>query len=194
MTNIIFAVIFLGFALHDVHVFFTSGSEIKLLYCIRNLFLGYFFFRQKEATNASRNFFEWLIAFMGTTHFLFFSNVGILSIFAFKLGAILICLGVGLSIISIVSLGTSISIVPTNRGIKTNDFYRYVRHPLYASYMVVNFGTVLAYPTLFNVCLFIFGAWLIYKRAILEENLLMSDPQYMDYCSRVKARFVPGVF
>lgn len=195
--NIILAVIFFGFGIYDLKCLIDGSNHeaILLLYTIRNFVLGYFFVRQREADDVSIYFKEWMVAFLGTIHFFFFDQTGPANIVFFtNVGIVFIVIGVVMSILSILSLGESIGIVPAHRGIKMSACYYLVRHPLYASYLLVNFGTIIVYASVYNYCLFLVGAWLLYQRAVYEEKLLIKDPAYVTYCRRVKARFLPGVF
>lgn len=92
----------------------------------------------------------------------------------------------------------------THRGIVAAGPYAYVRHPAYISKnllwcvstipLLVHFGPseprlILAAGFGLSGC---FGIY--YLRAITEERHLGKDPAYVEYCQRVKWRFVPGVW
>ena len=70
--------------------------------------------------------------------------------------------------------------------------YRYVRHPMYAAFLLMDAGTPLLlgswYGLLLSLLLAIGLAW----RAVREERLLRDElPGYADYMARVKYRFIP---
>ena len=103
-------------------------------------------------------------------------------------------LGLSMAIVALGSLSRSFGLAPANRGVKTSGMYRFVRHPLYASYLVTFTGYVLAYPALRNLALLglcVAGQLL---RMTLEERLLFRDQQYVDYAARTPFRIVPGVY
>ena len=54
--------------------------------------------------------------------------------------------GLAMATVAMGSLRRSFGLAPANRGVKTAGMYRYVRHPLYAAYLVTFAGYVLAYP------------------------------------------------
>ncbi|MCD6064633.1 MAG: isoprenylcysteine carboxyl methyltransferase [Flavipsychrobacter sp.] len=93
-----------------------------------------------------------------------------------------------------VSLGTRGSNL-TNRGIVTRGAYRLVRHPAYTGKVAA--WWLLLSPVLAENPMAISGmaVWTViyYLRAITEERHLLSDPEYVDYCSKVKWRFIPGI-
>jgi protein-S-isoprenylcysteine O-methyltransferase Ste14 len=91
----------------------------------------------------------------------------------------------------------------TNRGIVTWGVYRIVRHPGYASkniYWLITFIPLLVSGTLspLGYFMFLFGyvgwATLYFFRGITEERFLMRDPDYVEYCKKVKYHFIPFIY
>jgi protein-S-isoprenylcysteine O-methyltransferase Ste14 len=91
-------------------------------------------------------------------------------------------------------LRRSFGIAPANRGIKVSGPYRYVRHPMYASYLVVHVGLFLLMPSWLNLTIYAIGWWAQVLRLLAEERLLAADPAYRDYMAQVRWRLIPGVF
>ncbi|MDH5718972.1 MAG: DUF1295 domain-containing protein [Spirochaetia bacterium] len=92
----------------------------------------------------------------------------------------------------------------TNRGIIRTGPYAYIRHPAYAaknlSWWLVMLPSVLyAAYTKENLTLIlqVFGliimSSLYYFRAITEEKHLLKDEAYVQYCKKVKYRFIPRI-
>ncbi len=99
----------------------------------------------------------------------------------------------------------------TNRGIVTTGPYAIVRHPGYiaknlfwlmtlmplffANTQAADFSwgthTIVCAKTLFGLL-----AWgsIYFLRAITEEQFLRKDPEYVEYCKKVKYRFIPWVY
>jgi protein-S-isoprenylcysteine O-methyltransferase Ste14 len=102
--------------------------------------------------------------------------------------------GMTLAIVSLGSLRRSFGLAPANRGVKTSGMYRFVRHPLYASYLVALSGYVLAYPAPRNFALLAASILGQLVRMSLEERLLLRDPTYVRYARRTRFRLVPGVY
>ncbi len=99
----------------------------------------------------------------------------------------------------------------TNRGIVTWGVYRIVRHPGYASkniYWLITFIPFLVpdtsssqfswlnYIIYFLAFLFGYIGWaaLYFLRGITEERFLMQDPDYVEYCKKVKYHFIPFIY
>ena len=102
--------------------------------------------------------------------------------------------GLGMAGFALGSLRRSFGLAPANRGVKTAGMYRYVRHPLYAAYLVTSAGYVLAYPAPRNVVVLACSIAGQVLRMELEERLLLRDQQYVDYAAQTRFRIVPGVY
>jgi len=85
-------------------------------------------------------------------------------------------------------------IAAANRGVVNGGPYRLVRHPMYAGYLLVQAGYLLMNPGLWNLAVYA-AAWSFQvTRMLVEERLLMQDPQYAALVGRVRFRLVPGLF
>ncbi|MEK6939038.1 MAG: hypothetical protein AABX04_08420 [Nanoarchaeota archaeon] len=81
----------------------------------------------------------------------------------------------------------------TNRGIVTKFPYSVIRHPAYISKNLMWWITllpVMSWPFALGM-----GFWSViyYFRAWTEERHLMKDPDYVEYCKKVKWKFIPGI-
>ncbi len=95
---------------------------------------------------------------------------------------------------ALLSLGRSFGLVAANRGIRTSGAYRYVRHPVYSGYILVDIGYLLENPSLRNALLFVVVVAFQVVRMVEEERTLVEDPAYQAYCRRVRNRVVPYLF
>jgi protein-S-isoprenylcysteine O-methyltransferase Ste14 len=102
--------------------------------------------------------------------------------------------GLGLIIAGKWSLGRSFGLMPANRGIVSSGLYRFLRHPIYAGYLVCHAGFLVAHPTLRNVALLVAADAALLVRSLYEERTLRHDERYVRYCDAVRWRVVPGVF
>ena len=106
----------------------------------------------------------------------------------------LILFGAGMSVVAILSLGRSMGLEPAHRGLKTTWLYRLVRHPIYATYLIVVAGYLLAFPNAVNIALAAVWAGVQVARIDREERLLSQDPDYQAYRARVPYRLVPLIW
>ena len=104
--------------------------------------------------------------------------------------------GLGLAVIIAgkVALGRSFGLMPANRGVVSNGIYRFVRHPIYAGYLVTHAAFLAAHPTPLNLLLLFVSDLSLVLRATLEERTLELDPSYRCYASKVGWRLIPGLF
>lgn len=109
-------------------------------------------------------------------------------------GGLLVLVGIILSAGAVLSLGRSFGIEAANRGIQTRGFYRFVRHPIYATYLPLNVGYLLAFPSWFNASVLVVWMACQVARIRREEAVLCLDPQYQLYAQGVRWRLIPGVW
>jgi protein-S-isoprenylcysteine O-methyltransferase Ste14 len=110
------------------------------------------------------------------------------------LGVGLVVLGNAGQIWAKLFLRRSFGIAPANRGVKRDGPYRFVRHPMYAGYLIAHIGVMVLMPSLFNLAIYTVGWWAQILRLKAEEDLLGQDPAYAEYMAQVRWRLVPGVF
>jgi protein-S-isoprenylcysteine O-methyltransferase Ste14 len=101
--------------------------------------------------------------------------------------------GLGICVFGRISLGRNIGFVPAQRELVVRGAYKYVRHPLYTSLLVVYLSTALANYSVRNVVLIAIGMFWFLLKSMVEESFLKSDPRYAAYMQRVRARWIPFV-
>jgi protein-S-isoprenylcysteine O-methyltransferase Ste14 len=100
-----------------------------------------------------------------------------------------------LGIATLFNLGTSFGILIACREIKTGGLYRFVRHPMYGTDILLRIGFVVSHVSLLTLSLFVLSSGCYVWRALLEERFLSGQSaDYRGYMQRVRYRFVPGVF
>ena len=132
------------------------------------------------------------ISFLGTVAPMFIMPVPELD--DTMVGQCLQVLGLMLEILALLSLNRSFGVLPANRGIRTAGLYRFIRHPLYASYFLSFLGYLFSNPNIVNFIVIIFVAVCQILRLLAEETTLSEDPTYREYASKVRWRLLPGVF
>lgn len=92
------------------------------------------------------------------------------------------------------TLRRSFGVAPANRGVKVTGPYRFVRHPMYAGYLIVHLSILMLMFMPFNVLIYAIGWWAQALRMGAEERLLSQDPVYAQYKKEVRWRLLPGVY
>ncbi|KQV80417.1 hypothetical protein ASD15_16355 [Massilia sp. Root351] len=161
-------------------LFAGSESLVAMLFLLRD--------RPAAVSDAP---LDWLLALAGTATPLLFTPTasGML-----PGGAAMIAAGVLLQIGGLLSLNRSFGLVAARRTVKTGGLYRLVRHPLYASYLLMYLGYVLVNTSLANLLLVLLGVVLLMARIVREERFLARDVQYLNYMGQVKYRLIPLLF
>ena len=109
-------------------------------------------------------------------------------------GATLWLMGLLVQLHAKLTLGRSMGLVPGHRGLRLRGPYRFVRHPMYAGYLLSHLGWLLLHPSLWNLGVFGCCYALQIPRLLMEERLLSLDAEYRDYQAQVRFRLIPGVF
>ncbi len=90
------------------------------------------------------------------------------------------------------ALGTKCSNL-TNRGIVSRGPYRFIRHPAYTGKVLSWWITLIPVMNIFAFLSMFSWSCIYYLRAITEERHLIQDPEYVEYCKRVKYKFIPRI-
>src|SRR5436309_2659667 len=109
-------------------------------------------------------------------------------------GLVLVTLGAGLSLVSLLAIGRLFGIRPALRGLVTSGPYRFVRHPMYLSYVLADIGYNLQeWNSVTLLLVFVGWASLVY-RIQAEERVLSQHPEWSAYVALVRYRLFPGVW
>ncbi len=109
-------------------------------------------------------------------------------------GLVLVTLGAGLSLVSLLTIGKLFGIRPALRGLVTRGPYRLVRHPIYLSYVIADIGYNLEEWNSVTLLLVLIGwASLIY-RIQAEERVLSQHAEWPAYVILVRYRLFPGLW
>lgn len=154
--------------------------------------IAFFFIFRNPARETSWKIRDVVFAITGTfaTFFLIPVNQG----HPHSLGVYLQILGTVMAIASFLSLKRSVGFLPANRGIRQSGMYRWVRHPVYLSYQLFHAGYVVNQLSLHNVVIAVVSLLGEVLRIYAEERLLMNDPDYRIYASKVRWRLIPYLF
>jgi protein-S-isoprenylcysteine O-methyltransferase Ste14 len=191
-TNLALAGLYVFFASAQLTSFLRQPRASVLLIVVIETLFAIFFLLRREATAASTSFVAWASTTVGTLMPLLMRPV---PVDRDLLAAQLVQLaGSALAVASILCLNRSLGLLPANRGVRSIGTYRIVRHPLYASYLVIHLGYVASNFTVWNVAVMSAALTVQLVRIQDEERLLSNDPEYVAYRERTRWRLVPFVY
>jgi protein-S-isoprenylcysteine O-methyltransferase Ste14 len=137
---------------------------------------------------------DWLLAFSATIAPMFVYPDSTHHLIPPIFGTVTMLMGLTVQIYAKMVLGRSCGCVAANRGLKFFGPYRYVRHPIYAGYLLSDLGFLLMNPTVWNLLVCIICYSLQIPRLLAEERLLRQDESYSKYMEQVRFRLIPKVF
>lgn len=99
-----------------------------------------------------------------------------------------------LGIATLLNLGRSFGILIAFRELRDSGLYGIIRHPMYLSDILLRVGYVVSHTDPFSVTVVVGSTGCYVYRALLEERFLARQPEYAEYMTRVRYRFIPWVF
>jgi protein-S-isoprenylcysteine O-methyltransferase Ste14 len=109
-------------------------------------------------------------------------------------GLALVMLTAGLSLISLLTMRRLFGVRPALRGLVTSGPYRFVRHPMYLSYVLADIGYNLQeWNSVTLLLVFVGWASLVY-RIHAEERVLSQHAEWPAYVALVRYRLFPGIW
>jgi protein-S-isoprenylcysteine O-methyltransferase Ste14 len=179
------------FAQASVRYYLQTHRLIGGLFVIEQLWFAVAFLTRRAPQAVSRRTGAWLAAFAGTFGGLLLRPSGAHPPWGVGTGFGLQLAGLLIAITSLAALGRSFGFVAADRGLKTHGPYAVVRHPIYASYLLIQSGYVLQSLSLRNIAVVAFVTACNIGRALAEERLLARSPAYQAYRQQVRWRLIP---
>jgi protein-S-isoprenylcysteine O-methyltransferase Ste14 len=171
----------------------TPDAEALLYFCV-HLLTAILFLIRNPPLERSTGWLSYVVAGLCTIY-AYAYDVDIASeTTMFPFGRSLMIGGAVLCLFSMLSMGRCFGVLPIYRGVRTSGLYRIVRHPIYASYILMDMGLIAAYPSVGNAMLFSLGLILFVTRIHYEETLLRHVDQYRSYIGAVRFRLLPFVY
>jgi protein-S-isoprenylcysteine O-methyltransferase Ste14 len=168
---------------------------IELSFLVQNLVLAFVVMGRKPPVSVDRKLFPQLVALAA-----FFSGAAFLGQppsggeTARLVSAIVIVLANLLGIVTLLGLGRSFGILIALREVRSSGIYSLVRHPMYATDILLRIGFLISHFNPFTAGMAVGSIGLYAYRAVLEERHLATDEHYREYMSRTRYRFLPYVF
>jgi protein-S-isoprenylcysteine O-methyltransferase Ste14 len=187
--------LFVQFAWHAASNFAQTSQVISLMMIVSEALPVAFVLFRRPSQMLSAHPLDWSVGIAGTMMPLLVRPSTTSSALVPVVGCLLIMIaGIYLEIAAKLSLGRSFGIIAANRGVRTKGPYRFIRHPMYAGYLLTHIGILLAMPTWRNAALYsmtlIFQLW----RMEREECVLRRDADYRSFAERVRYRLLPELF
>jgi protein-S-isoprenylcysteine O-methyltransferase Ste14 len=182
------------FAAASLHIFHVSGRPAGLGAVVAEFVAVVLFVTRRQPEWASFAKGDWLVAAIGGFGVMAARPVAGHLAGADWLYQSLQLIGAALALMCLLSIGRSFGIVPANRGVQTRGAYGIVRHPIYASYMVIDAGYLLENLTLRNAVVLAVVFVCQLGRMHREEACLRKDPGYAEYMRHVRYRVLPYVY
>jgi len=109
-------------------------------------------------------------------------------------GLVLVTLAAALSLVSLLTMGKRFGVRPALRDLVTSGPYRFVRHPMYVSYMLGDIGYNLQEWNFVTLLLVMVGWMSLVYRIHAEEQVLSRHAQWRGYVVLVRYRLFPGIW
>ncbi len=190
--NVFLALLFAVFAYGHARSLLEFLRLSVLLILVKEILDAVFYLTRRTPESFSYSPYHWLIALTGTFCPLLLRPTQVSH--DLLVGQFLVCTGLVLQALGMLSLNRSIGMVPANRGIVTTGLYRVVRHPLYSAYALTLTGYLISNFTLANALVLALWFPLTMLRIVEEERFLSQDPAYVLFMERTRWRLIPYVF
>lgn len=152
-------------------------------------------FLRGPTTAISRRPSDWFLGFGASTMpLLAVPAVGATALAPAAFCIVLMVAGILLQTAAKIFLGRSFGVIAANRGVKIAGPYQFIRHPMYAGYVMTHIAFLLTQPSLHNFAVYTLALAFQIVRIGREEGLLTKDESYRAYAGEVRYRLVPGVY
>jgi protein-S-isoprenylcysteine O-methyltransferase Ste14 len=182
------------FARASVLFFLHTHRLIGALFMIEQAWFVVAFLIRRPERAVGQQPANWLVAFGGTFAGVLLRPYGAHPAWGVAAGFGLQLAGLGACIVALFALGRSFGFVAADRGVRTRGPYALVRHPVYASYVLIQSGYVIQAVSLRNIAVFAAATGCNIGRVLAEERLLSQSAAYRAYRQRVRWRMIPHLW
>ena len=194
LVNLAGATLAAFFARATLLYFLRTHSLIGGVFFVEQAWYVGAFLARRPPRASSRQLRAWLLAAGGTFGGLLLRPEGLHPHWGVVAGLVLQLVGLVLALAALAALGRSFGFVAADRGLVTRGPYRVVRHPVYASYIVIQSGYLLQAQSPRNLLVLLFATGCNVGRCLAEEQILAGTPAFQQYRERVRWRLVRGVW
>ena len=182
------------FAVAGYHHYQQSRSLIGAVFFAVQLWIVIAYLVRRPARRVSRRAGDWLLAFGGTFGGVLFRPNGLHTHVGVIVGLGLQVAGLAVCAASFIALGRSFGFAPADRGLRRHGPYAIVRHPIYASYILLMLGYLSQSLSTRNALVMIFVCGCNIGRIRAEERFMVTSTEYASYQAAVRWRLVPGIW
>jgi protein-S-isoprenylcysteine O-methyltransferase Ste14 len=182
------------FAYVTLSAYFHTHRPIGLLFFAQQSVVVVAYLVRRPASALTLRFGDWLLAFGGTFSPVLLRPDGAHPQWGQPTGLALQLAGVIIALWSLTTLGRSFGFAAADRGLVSRGPYALVRHPIYASYVLLLAGYLVQSFSLRNVLVALLSIGCDVGRIRAEERVLAENPGHAAYCRRVRWRMLPGVW
>lgn len=193
LFNLLLGLTYLWFVAKNTAVMLNVGFKFSIfMFILFNAVIVVLAFTRRAPKETSTSLKDYIIALIGTYTSLLF--VGTSNAEENTIITLLQMFGLIVSLTGLLYLRRSFGIVAANRGIVTEGIYKYIRHPLYAGYLLQFICTIIQNFSIHNLVVLVVATFFEIWRLVLEEKLLSRDKEYKSYTKKVKWRLLPYVW
>jgi protein-S-isoprenylcysteine O-methyltransferase Ste14 len=182
------------FAEATLRAYMQTGRPLGAVLFVEQMWVVVAYLIRRPARLVSRRWGDWALAFGGTFGGVLFRPVGAHPHWGITTGLILQLVGLAICVASFLTLGRSFGFVAADRGLVRTGPYAVVRHPIYASYLLLQLGYVLQSISLRNALVMLLASGCNVGRALAEDRVLATNDEYRAYRQQVRWKLVPGVW
>ena len=182
------------FARASLQYYVRTRRLIGAAFLVEQMWVVVAYLIRRPSRAVSRRLGDWLLAFGGTFGGVLFRPFGAHPHWGVEIGLALQLLGLTTCLVAFLALGRSFGFAAADRGLVTRGPYAVVRHPIYASYILLHSGYLFQSISVRNAIVMLFVTSCNVGRAIVEERLLATSERYDAYRRQVRWRLLPGVW
>ncbi len=192
LSNLLLAMLFACFTYVHVQRFLVQPRLSLLLIIAAEGLIAVMVLIRRDPDTTEHNWKTWSATSIGTFAPLLLRPIDAST--DLLLGQALQIAAVGLQIGAVLSLNRSFGLLPAHRGVRSDGLYRWVRHPLYSTYLVAHTGYLISNLSWANVLVVFTGTVFQVVRILQEEQLLLHYPEYERYSGTTRWRLIPAVW
>ncbi|MGZ2380327.1 isoprenylcysteine carboxylmethyltransferase family protein [Rhizobium leguminosarum] len=194
IEKVLIGYFFVGIVMRVLPQMQDNRAIIDCLLIVSEGAAAFLILTRRPTKNASLRLFDWTVTAIGTIFPLLAAPSATQPLAPLAFCGTVMALGFVLQISAKLTLRRSFGLVPANRGVKIGGPYKFIRHPMYAGYLMTHIGFFLTHPSFWNFAIYAAALSAQCFRLLAEERLLRQDPAYEAFMTTTRYRLVPFVF